>query len=49
LAKQYHPDSIASTSKSHEEKFKEISNAYDILGDTDKKKTYDDIRANINT
>ena len=38
LAKQYHPD----VNKGHEDKFKEVSAAYDTLGDVDKKRQYDD-------
>jgi molecular chaperone DnaJ len=40
LAKQYHPDANPGS----EEKFKEISAAYDVLGDPAKRKEYDDIR-----
>jgi len=40
LAKQYHPD-VNKGDKKAEEKFKEISQAYDILGDPDKRKKYD--------
>lgn len=40
LAKKYHPD-VNKGDKSAEEKFKEISQAYDILGDPDKRKKYD--------
>jgi len=45
LAKQYHPDSTGGD-KAKETRFKEISNAYDVLGDTAKRKLYDEIRAN---
>ncbi len=44
LAKQYHPDSTGGD-KVKETRFKEISNAYDVLGDSKKKQLYDDIRA----
>jgi molecular chaperone DnaJ len=44
LAKQYHPDSTGGD-KAKETRFKEISNAYDVLGDAKKKKLYDDIRS----
>jgi len=44
LAKQFHPDSTGGD-KAKETRFKEISNAYDVLGDANKKKLYDDIRA----
>jgi molecular chaperone DnaJ len=40
LAKQYHPD----TNPGSEERFKEISAAYDVLGDTEKRKEYDEVR-----
>ena len=40
LARQYHPDRNPGD-KQAEERFKEISAAYDILGDADKRKQYD--------
>ncbi|MHB1444859.1 MAG: molecular chaperone DnaJ [Acidimicrobiales bacterium] len=40
LAKQYHPDAHPGS----EDKFKEISAAYDVLGDADKRKEYDEVR-----
>ena len=40
LAKQYHPDSNEGNSYAAE-KFKEINEAYDVLGDEKKKKMYD--------
>ena len=40
LAKKHHPD----TNPGHEETFKEISAAYDVLGDADKRKEYDEVR-----
>lgn len=40
LAKKYHPD-VNKGDKGAEEKFKEISHVYDILGDPEKKKKYD--------
>lgn len=40
LARKYHPD-LNKDDKSAAEKFKEISCAYDILGDKDKRKKYD--------
>lgn len=39
LAKQYHPD--VNKDKNAEEKFKDISEAYNVLSDTEKKKQYD--------
>jgi DnaJ-class molecular chaperone len=44
LAKANHPDSTGGD-KVKEKRFKEISNAYDVLGDDKKKKQYDAIRA----
>jgi DnaJ-class molecular chaperone len=44
LAKQYHPDSTGGD-KAKESRFKDISNAYDVLGDAKKRKLYDEIRA----
>jgi molecular chaperone DnaJ len=43
LAKQYHPDANPGD-KDAEERFKEISAAYDVLGDADKRKEYDEVR-----
>lgn len=44
LAKANHPDSTGGD-KAKEKRFKEISNAYDVLGDDKKRKQYDAIRA----
>jgi DnaJ-class molecular chaperone len=44
LAKANHPDSTGGD-KAKEKRFKEISNAYDVLGDEKKRKQYDAIRA----
>jgi len=44
LAKANHPDSTGGD-KVKEKRFKEISNAYDVLGDDKKRKQYDAIRA----
>jgi molecular chaperone DnaJ len=41
LAQKYHPD-VNPGNKEAEEKFKEISDAYSILGDEQKRKQYDD-------
>ena len=43
LAQQNHPDS-AKGDRAKEERFKEVSAAYDVLGDADKRKEYDRIR-----
>src|SRR5580693_4357063 len=40
LAKQYHPDANPGS----EDRFKEISAAYDVLGDTARRKEYDEVR-----
>ena len=45
LAKAYHPDSTGGD-KAKESRFKDISNAYDVLGDAKKRGLYDEIRAN---
>src|SRR5215467_14107195 len=44
LAKAYHPDSTGGD-KTKESRFKDISNAYDVLGDAKKRALYDEIRA----
>lgn len=45
LAVKYHPDKNAGDKKS-EEKFKEISEAYEVLKDPQKRKQYDELGAN---
>ena len=40
LARQYHPD-LNPNSKEAESKFKEISQAYEVVGDAEKRKLYD--------
>lgn len=47
LVKKYHPDSGESNSKS-KEKFQEISEAYEVLKDEEKRKKYDAFGANAN-
>ncbi len=47
LAVKYHPDKNPDN-KSAEEKFKEISEAYEVLGDPEKRKQYDELGANWN-
>ena len=44
LARQYHPDQNPDD-KAAEERFKEISAAYDVIGDPGKRKEYDEVRA----
>ncbi|MDQ1464764.1 MAG: molecular chaperone DnaJ, partial [Actinomycetota bacterium] len=44
LARQHHPDANTGTTKS-EEKFKEISEAYDVLSDEVKRREYDEARS----
>ena len=41
LARKYHPDT--NKEKNAEEKFKDISEAYEVLGDAEKKKKYDNL------
>ncbi|HTL86430.1 MAG TPA: molecular chaperone DnaJ [Acidimicrobiia bacterium] len=43
LAKQFHPDANPGN-KEAEEHFKDISAAYDVLGDVEKRKEYDEVR-----
>ncbi|MGD9897235.1 MAG: DnaJ C-terminal domain-containing protein, partial [Candidatus Methylacidiphilaceae bacterium] len=42
LARQYHPD-VAKDKKKAEEKFREINEAYEVLGDPEKRKRYDQL------
>ena len=44
LARQHHPDT-AKDKKVAEEKFKEINEAYEVLGDPEKRKRYDEFGA----
>lgn len=43
LAKEFHPDANQGDAKA-EDRFKEVSAAYDVLGDTEKRKEYDEVR-----
>lgn len=45
LAKKYHPDKTKGD-RAAEEKFKDISEAYEVLGDEEKRKQYDQLGAN---
>lgn len=49
LAKEHHPDAMKGKSqlaqRASEEKFKEISEAYGIIGDKTKKDLYHDLRS----
>jgi len=42
LAREYHPD-VAKNKKQAEEKFKELNEAYEVLGDPAKRKKYDEL------
>jgi molecular chaperone DnaJ len=43
LSRQYHPDTNEGD-KAAEERFKEVSAAYDVIGDPEKRKEYDEVR-----
>src|SRR5215213_494783 len=45
LARQYHPD-VAKDKKTAEARFKEINEAYEVLGDPQKRRKYDELGAN---
>lgn len=47
LAKKYHPDLNPNDSKA-QEKFKEVNEAYEVLGDQEKKKKYDTFGSSYN-
>jgi len=47
LAREYHPD-VAKSKAGTEDKFKEINEAYEVLGDAEKRKKYDALGSNWN-
>lgn len=47
LARQHHPD-VAKDKEGAEEKFKELNEANEVLGDPEKRRKYDELRTNRN-
>src|SRR5690242_4483255 len=48
LARENHPDSNPGDDKKHET-FKAVAEAYDVVGDADKRKQYDEYRTQVST
>jgi molecular chaperone DnaJ len=48
LARENHPDSNPGDAKKHET-FKAVAEAYDVLGDLEKRKAYDDFRSQVSS
>jgi len=46
LAKKWHPDANPNNQKEAEEKFKDLQEAYEVLGDSDKRRKYDVLGSN---
>jgi curved DNA-binding protein len=47
LAKEYHPDTASGDKERAENRFKEVSEAYEVLGDKEKRAKYDEMRSRI--